>query len=788
MADKNSDYHVTAQGAGVTMTNRPDARNVLLPGDLPGIVIFIHGVNDPGAVYSVVEQGLCLGLNDRLSRTDLKPGVYGKAYGAAAKKKGDERIDKDNVLLNDPDTYLYQRTEITNVTKSFFIPFYWGLRADNSDIAKVNNPGDVTSQSTDANGNLMTRGQYQDVHGNRLDAHFAKAGGFFANATNNIPQMYGEGFKADEASKLLTRNALGGNTVYAADAPDRRYFVLAATRLANLIMAIRTIQPKAVAEAHGIKPENETITIMGHSQGTIITLLAQAILKEKGQRCVDCIIMVDTPYGLYQTDDCNQTGHAKLKTLIDIVNAVTQEPYTVPDLAEMLTSHENHGGRAGTGWTKTQGKRLDDSGKNWVTFDERDNRGKVYLYFCPEDTVVGLKKMHGIGTFGVPDEVPADGDALKTHPGKKTMPAMKVLGDPKMRFFQRMWTRMERDHNGNGKFEKVKVGLAPARVPVREQFERLSPGPDVGAAGQGYFSQLKGSASSQLQNVALQARFQQNDIRFINGEALKPPCVPDLYGGEIVPGGPRPGKADVPGLLAPDDVTKNIALGNQYAKLSWKTVEGFSMDAPGDLNRLKAEFNANKAVDDQSQNWRLTQATIPLLGPFGPKVSYGVEREETPNEARERMKTDRDAYEANNYHSGVLHSAKNHRWVTAMDVAIGQAVTLDDPIWRELLILISDWKMDDSVLSKIKNNANYTRLSQEMRDFIQACSTYYIKGVFPEKYVSSTLPTLVTSELTPAALAAQQAADQAYAKQLTQQAQMQYGNKTVGEVFQGFRQ
>lgn len=63
-----------------------------------------------------------------------------------------------------------------------------------------------------------------------------------------------------------------------------------------------------------------------------------------------------------------------------------------------------------------------------------------------------------------------------------------------------------------------------------------------------------------------------------------------------------------------------------------------------------------------------------------------------PEEARARVAKDSDAYDANNYHSGVLHSAENDRWVTAMDVAIGQAVMLDDPVWRELLIGIADWK------------------------------------------------------------------------------------------------
>ncbi|WDD91222.1 DUF3274 domain-containing protein [Burkholderia sp. FERM BP-3421] len=782
MTEKNDDYRVAAQGAGVTMSNRPDARNVPLPGDLPGIVIFIHGVNDPGAACSVVEQGLCQGVNDRLSRTDLKAGRYGVGYLSAARKPKADVDIADAEVLSDPDTYLYRRTEIANLTKSFFIPFYWGMRADNSDIAKIDNPGEVKSRTADENGNLMTRGQYQDIHGNRLDAHFAKAGGFFANATNNIPQMYDEGFKADRKTRFVTRHALGGNTVYAADSPSRRYFVLAATRLANLITTIRTIQPKTVAEAHGLNPANETITIMGHSQGTIIALLAQAILKQQGQRCVDCLIMVDSPYSLYQTEACNQTGHAKLKTLIDIVNAVTQEPHTIPDLAELMINHEKHGGRTGAGWTKTQGKRLDESGKRWVTFDERDNRGKVYLYFCPEDAVVGLKKIRGIGTFGVPDAVPADGDALKTNPGK-TMPAMPVLGQQKsgQRFFQRMWTRMERDQDGSGKFEKVKVGLPPARLSVRERFERLAPGPETDGS-------ISGTALEMSKSAFLHASFERDDIRFINGEELKPPCVPDLYGGEVVRGGPRPGKADVAGLTGLDDVTKNIVLGNQYAKLKWKMVERFVMGAPGDLERVKAEFNANKAVDDQSENWRIRPVPFMAMGNPGSKMAYCVEREETPNEARARMRTDRGAYEVNNYHSGILRSAGNHRWVTAMDVAIGQAVTLDDPVWRELLILMADWRMDDSALFKIKNNLNYKRLNQGAQDFIQACADYYSVGIFPEKYVSSTFPPLVTSELTSTAAFASRRVQVEYEKREAQEVRMVDGSKKLRQVLQGYRQ
>ncbi|MDR9850782.1 DUF3274 domain-containing protein [Herbaspirillum huttiense F1] len=738
MTDSNGGYHVIGEGAALTLTNRGNNRPTERARDLPGIVIFIHGVNDPGAVYSFVEEGLCQGLNERLDRNDLKTGNYGAEYHRVKAKPKAEKQDKD--ILSDPDTYLYQRKETAGATKSVFIPFYWGYRARNDEIARFDSSGksnttEVQGGVDDGQGFQTIRGQYQDLHGNRLDKHFGKAGGFFANATNNIPDMYGIGFRADWKTRRVTKNALGGNSTYAADAPDRRYFILAATRLAHLINLARSVKPSALADANGMQPEHETITIMGHSQGTILALLAQAILKKNKQRCVDCIIMVDSPYSLYETSDCNQTGHAKLQTLINIVNAVTEQPYKIPDLAQMLIDHDKHGGRAGVNWSEKQGKRLDKSGKNWVTFDERDNRGKVYLYFCPEDTVVGLSSVRGIGTFGVPDEVPADGEAKTAK--NKTMGAMNVLEHK--RFFQRMWTRMERDKNFDGNYKKVLVGTKPERVPVRDQFERLSPGPDAGA-------------KNMLVNAALQTNFKRNDIRFINGEELKPPYEPNLYGGEVKgrTGGPRPGHVDQAGMMAPDDVTKNVILGNQYAGLHWKTVET-TFNPFYDLDKAKNNFNAKSpSLDEQSHNWRIRKPlpSPSLVGAFGI-----VEREETPNEARDRMATKADAYEPNNYHSGILHSAENHRWVTAMDVAIGQAITLDDPVWRDLLIRIADWKMDPTAFVKITQNKAFTdRLSQQDRDFIIACRDYYQFGAFPgEEFVSMAMPKLVTSELTPEA-------------------------------------
>jgi hypothetical protein len=202
MAETTNSHSVIAQAKAVTMSNRPGPRNVEVPRARPGVVIFLHGVNDPGINYEPVEKGICQGLNERLSRSDLQAGRYGEAFKKAKDDEKSNSMFLARDILYDPDTYEYLRAEIKGETHSVFIPFYWGYRAANDEIAKKNDPGKVLS--TDTRGEyLVTRGQYQDKSGNRLDAHFAKEGGFFDNTTSSIPEMYGGGFKAGERKQSV---------------------------------------------------------------------------------------------------------------------------------------------------------------------------------------------------------------------------------------------------------------------------------------------------------------------------------------------------------------------------------------------------------------------------------------------------------------------------------------------------------------------------------------------------------------------------------------------------------
>ncbi|RBE94239.1 T6SS effector phospholipase Tle3 domain-containing protein, partial [Xanthomonas oryzae] len=593
----------------------------------------------------------------------------------------------------------YQRSEDTTSklpTHSMFIPFYWGYRASNNEIAK------------DKRGNpTRLRSQYQDTAGNRLDAHFAKAGGFFVNATSNLPDMYGKGFE----TTLKTRGVqmVSPDFTYFGNAPPRRYFVLAAERLAMLVSEIRRLAP------------DDTITIMGHSQGTMITLLAQAMLADRRQRCADCLILVDSPYSLLEPEGEEQTTQAKLQTLINIVNAVTTKPYARPSLSELQVGQPGYGGRTGHGWTPSQGTRLDAEGKQ-IVFAERDNRGKVYLYFCPQDTTVALDQVQGIGTYGVPDTVHvAWKRKFYSTERTATLPAMDALKD--LRFHQRMWTKLLR----GGK--PVAVGLPPQHIPLRMEDEARYPGGGVGP-------------TTTLSQTPL-----PQEGRYINGEALHPPHAPHMEEGEAdarqygsstsLRGTPTRAGKD-----APDDVSVDVALGNPAASLGqYMVTERFS---PGELHaselqELTDHFNAQHPdINDQTPGYICNGSR---------EMGYIVQRYATPNEVRAQMARNPAALVDNSYHSAMLRSTENHRWVTAMDVAIGQAQTLDDPEWRKVLIAFANWrtpfappKYQTASSVYISELANFKKLSPGARKLVEASCLYYEKGVFPAGLVSSSPP------------------------------------------------
>ncbi|CAI8784234.1 hypothetical protein EMIT0P74_170122 [Pseudomonas sp. IT-P74] len=109
------------------------------------------------------------------------------------------------------------------------------------------------------------------------------------------------------------------------------------------------------------------------------------------------------------------------------------------------------------------------------------------------------------------------------------------------------------------------------------------------------------------------------------------------------------------------------------------------------------------------------------------------------------MQVDQKEWTDNSYHSAVLRSPENHRWVTAMDVAIGQARCLGDPVMREVLVAIADWKMDKKrFFDEVMKMDGWSRLSVKAQALVEASYLYYDEGEFPSiDLVSLTPPNLI---------------------------------------------
>ena len=249
---------------GTVLSNSRLPKCVDVPAEHVGACIVVHGVNDVGTSYQAVEEGLLDGLARRLGWT-TRDGTGCPPYTPAHYRM--PTADDARWLEADPDAVFFKRT-ITPTTHSPVIPFYWGYR------------------DTWRNGNRVKNGQQVDGFDNRLDLDRSKGGGPFANATTNLADMWNRGAPS-RINKLLE---MGSRDPYRPlhGGPGRMYFVLAAQRLAALIAMIRDYNQDVP----------ETVTLIAHSQGCLISLLAQAFLMEDGKPPADTLILTHPPYSL----------------------------------------------------------------------------------------------------------------------------------------------------------------------------------------------------------------------------------------------------------------------------------------------------------------------------------------------------------------------------------------------------------------------------------------------------------------------------------------------------------
>ena len=396
---------------------------------LPCVVILIHGVNDVGEAFENQDKMICEGLNRRLGRKDLKPNKWRWAQTSA--DDFSPRIQmlpewQENVGQIKPP--LKPKT-VKHKSYSPIIPFTWGYRPvdeetykqeqiayykrlQDSNVKDPELPYDsywVERNCHFKTENIEVNKLNCDKFGNWIDYLYRRNGGPFANATTCIPDMYGPGMAGflGSAGELATPK---GARSYLN--PHRIYYAFAAHRLAKLIKQIRK-------DTEG---QNIPINIVAHSQGTIITMLANLILaNDKSEPLpADCVILAHSPYAFEPTlaeivskDLCMgvQSQYGREQTFINFVDQIYKfqgdrrdKFFEFNDLIEtgvINTAIDDNEVYTQADGTKKQYDRLGNDKELFY----RDNFGKVYQYFSPNDHVVSLWNVQGMGWQGIPDNI-----------------------------------------------------------------------------------------------------------------------------------------------------------------------------------------------------------------------------------------------------------------------------------------------------------------------------------------------------------------------------------------------
>lgn len=667
--------YVAGHTCSVLRPRRVSNRVVEMRREAPCNIILVHGVNDVGTSYNQVEEGLCAGLEQRLLRRFK-----------AAQYKMPTAVDKEKVVA-DPDATFFKRSTDGH-TDSPVIPFYWGFRETNDDAGSVN-------------------GQRTDRYGNRLDKDLSKGGGPFGNATSSLPDMWNKGIGAPADLPQDPLRPLKSG-------PGRMYMVLAARRLAALVAMIRQYDP------------NDTVTIVAHSQGCLLALLAQAFLMELGERTADTLILTHPPYSLEQDPGlkagllnlftggkdapmeahyhrlaARQNLHARLQTLVNIVKGVSASKATTPAFAQL-----------------SEAKSCGMVEGRWKPGNDRDNRGKVYLYFTPEDMTVALDNMQGIGWQGVPDYIggsqgaytqqPLDVAHAYVPPGTVryewlpqtvTRMALRELGDS---FRQRVFTSKLRLDPFKQKALPVMVGMAPHDFALRVADE--DDHAHVEQSGRTLRASLP-IAHWPIHHGDTPEQ-QRYGIRRINAEPLHKPCQAEMRGGQIDADKLPPGSSHA--KLAPadrgpceeiDPITAATAVTGAGGLRVWQERRPDPLGAlsrpgsaqeipPAELARMTADYNREVLKEKEPRGVNDLFTVIRAIRyPSGEVIAH---IEESPNAARLRWQHELGA---KSFHSAIFDSRDNHRQVTAYDVAIGSGKACSDPAFYDYLCAVADWRL-----------------------------------------------------------------------------------------------
>lgn len=347
--------------------------DVLMQLPLPGIVIFVHGVNSDGEWYKQAEEGLCKGLNERLKRCNehmVHPTPEGGQLRPATYMP---ELTPDGYINPEltPETFVSDEGSFSPV-----IHFRWGYKASAKELQEY---GD-------------------SIYLNEEDYW---GGGPFANGCTSLPDLWSEGIDDTLFLWLHVQHINPTNDRLVFSCPPRAYYVLAALRLAKLIESIRKEQA------------DTPITIVCHSQGNMVAIAA-AFLGDKispadaqGGCVADTYVLCNPPYSLVTKNvmqgwtelgmkdaDGNGgriTAEARFKTLSNFFEIIRKRQATRQS-AELIDRY-----------IKNELHKFDaQSDREWYGYGEpKSTTGRVTLYFNPHDQVISSSTIQGIGWRGM---------------------------------------------------------------------------------------------------------------------------------------------------------------------------------------------------------------------------------------------------------------------------------------------------------------------------------------------------------------------------------------------------
>ncbi|WP_229503013.1 T6SS effector phospholipase Tle3 domain-containing protein [Pseudoduganella guangdongensis] len=345
---------------------------------LPGVIIFVHGVNSDGEWYEAAEEGLCDGLNTRLKRRPLR---------SIAEERVNPFVSVNEGLLT-PAQYTSELTssgfvDAERSSKNFIKPdanyspvirFRWGYKCSMDDVK---------------------------LWGKRvwLNEHDYWGGGPFANGCSAVADLWNDGVD-DRLFAWITAQHLNpaiGRDVY--KCPSRTYYVHAALRLAKLIKSIREKQADC------------PITVVCHSQGNVVGV-GGAFLADKLGIQADNYILCNPPLSLLTKNFMENyaqsgmrssngshgrvTGHARVTTMksyLELLRARASCAQSDADVDKAMS-----GGQP----TSDSFKAAEDRALYGYKGDR--TYGRVTLYCNPHDQVISATPIQGIGWRGVSHE------------------------------------------------------------------------------------------------------------------------------------------------------------------------------------------------------------------------------------------------------------------------------------------------------------------------------------------------------------------------------------------------